>query len=101
MGKTMLDADSGGGISLFEQRRKLRRVRMIVDITSALISRDASMTYREARSLVDCAEKAIVELLPTYRLNFDLNVRPTFDRIIRERWPFETVTHYAGRELVN
>lgn len=79
---------------------------MIVDLTSALIGRDSSMTYREARSLVDCAEKAVVELIPNYRETFEAHIRPTFDRILRERWPLElaAVPHRfveTGRELVN
>lgn len=98
----MLESDATT-ITLFEQRRRLRRVRMIVDLTSTLISRDASITYKEARRLVDCAERAIVELLPNYKMNFDANVRPSFDRIIRERWPFDALStvFHTGRELVN
>lgn len=93
------------GTTLFGERRKLRRVRMIVDLTSALISRDASISYREARCLIDCAEKAIFELLPNYQLNFERHIRPTFDRILRDRWPVETSAPLrSGREhgeLVN
>lgn len=104
MGKPIFDAD-GMGAALPEQRRRIRRVRMIVDLTSALIGRDTSMTYREARSLVECAEKAVLELLPDYDAIFESYIRPTFDRIMRERWPMETPMQpppiSTGRELVN
>jgi hypothetical protein len=86
------------GVSLFETRRKLRRVRMIVDVTTALIDGDQSLSYREACSLVDCAEKAIGELIPSYREKFELSIRPQFDEIIRQRWPLE---HFPAHELVN
>jgi hypothetical protein len=89
-------------VSSFDTRRKLRRIRMIVALTTALISGDSSITYREASSLVDCAEKAINELVPTYRDRFELSIRPHFDAIIRERWPLDHAMHSPNPyELVN
>lgn len=73
--------------SLFEQRRRVRRVRMILDLTSTLISRDASLTCREARCLIDCAERAVLELLPSFEEKFRTFVRPRLERIVNERWP--------------
>lgn len=86
-------------VSSFDTRRKLRRIRMIIDLTTAMISGDSSVTYREACCLVDCAEKAIRELVPSYGKRFELSVRPHFDQIIRERWPLESMMHSV--ELVN
>ena len=94
----MTTESNHSGVSLFETRRKLRRVRMIVDVTSALIDGDQSLSYREACSLVDCAEKAIGDLIPSYREKFEISIRPQFDHIIRQRWPLE---HIPAHELVN
>lgn len=88
-------------LSFFEQRRRLRRVRMIVELTSNLIQNDVSLTHREARCLVQCARKAIVELIPAYNTKFDLLVAPRLSRVMRERWPMEESRINRPVELVN
>jgi hypothetical protein len=95
---------TGDDASLFEQRRRVRRVRMILDLTSTLLSRDASLTHREACTLVECAERAIAELLPNFSSKFSSFVRPRLERIIQERWPAPFDDRPARRmsqELVN
>lgn len=88
--------------SLFERRRRARRVRMIVDLTAKIIHSDDSMTYREARSLVICARKAILDLLPQYEEQFEKKIVPQFDQIIGHRWPLEhQSTFIPASELVN
>src|ERR1700732_737731 len=47
-------------------RWRLRRIRMIVELTLNLISSDMTVSYREARSLVACARKAILALYPAF-----------------------------------
>ncbi|MHB0969946.1 MAG: hypothetical protein ACYC60_09250 [Thermoanaerobaculia bacterium] len=86
--------------SLLEQRRRLRRLRMIVDLTAYLILYDESLSYRQARCLVTCARKAILELFPDYERKFEVLIEPHLDHIIRERWPFDSLAHSAS-ELVN
>lgn len=89
-------------ISAFDERRRVRRLRMIVDLTSNLIQNDNSMTHREARSLVDCAQRAISDLFPSYDRKYDILIRPHFERILRERWPIEETTELTMQcELVN
>jgi hypothetical protein len=75
--------------STFFERRKLRRIRMIVELTLNLISSDSTVSHREARCLVACARKAIVELDPAFSARYELIVRPHFDRVLRQRWPHE------------
>lgn len=88
--------------SLFERRRRARRARMIVELTAKIIRCDESMTYREARSLVICARKAILELLPQYEEQFESKVLPQFDQIIGRRWPLEHQSSFQPvSELVN
>lgn len=91
-----------GSVSFFERRRRVRRVRMIVDLTLEMIRRDASITYREATSLVACARKAIVELMPQYEPEFEESVRPRLEKLIRRRWPLEDVDRRPlTSELIN
>lgn len=89
-------------ISSFEMRRRMRRVRMIVDVTTALLETDMSLSRREACSLVDCAERAISELVPSWRICFNNEVRPRLETIIHSRWPHSAAAHQMQpAELVN
>lgn len=91
-----------GSTSFFERRRRVRRVRMIVDVTATLIGRDDSMTYREASSLVLCARKAILELMPHYEDQFERVIRPRFEKLIQRRWPLEhSDRRDVATEMVN
>ena len=64
---------------------------MIVELTHNLISSDRTVSHREARCLVDCARKAILDLYPTFGERYERIVRPHFDRVLHERWPNEDV----------
>ena len=86
--------------ALFE-RRRIRRIRMIVELTLNLISSDMTVSHREARSLVDCARKAILELVPSFEERYDRVVRPHFERVLQERWPAEELRYSHAGEIVN
>jgi hypothetical protein len=86
--------------TIFE-RKRLRRIRMIVELTLNLISSDMTVSHREARSLVDCARKAILELLPSFEQRYDRIVRPYFERVLQERWPEEELRYSHAGEIVN
>jgi hypothetical protein len=62
---------------------------MIVDLTLNLISSDATSAHREARCLVACARKAILELHPAFGARYETIVQPQFERVLRHRWPHE------------
>jgi hypothetical protein len=87
--------------SAFYERRRLRRIRMIVDLTLNLISSDMTVSHREARCLVDCARKAILEIFPTFADRFDRVVHPQFERVLQERWPAEELRISHAGEMVN
>ena len=83
------------------ERKRLRRIRMIVELTLNLISSDVSVSHREARSLVDCARKAILELLPSFEERYDRIIRPHFERVLQKRWPEEELHYSHAGETVN
>jgi hypothetical protein len=87
--------------SAFFERRRLRRVRMIVELTLNLISSDRTVSHREARCLVDCARKAILEIFPGFDDRYERIVQPHFDRVLQQRWPHEELPYVSSRELVN
>ncbi len=74
---------------------------MIVDLTCNVLTTDPHLNVRQAMSLVTCARKAILEMLPAYEENFDTRIRPRFERIIYGRWPMEISSHSRSQELVN
>ena|SRR5436305_322119 len=78
--------------SAFFERRRLRRIRMIIELTHNLISSDRTVCFREARSLVVCARKAILDLYPEFEERYERVVKPHFDRVLHERWPNEEVS---------
>lgn len=87
--------------SAFFERRRLRRVRMIVELTLNLISSDRTVSHREARCLVDCARKAILELFPGFELRYERVVQPGFTRVLQQRWPEEELQYADPFETIN
>jgi len=73
----------------FVERRRLRRIRMIVELTHNLISADMTVSYREARCLVQCARKAILDL------------HPHFEHDLAQRWPTEVPLSPDDCDVVN
>lgn len=74
---------------------------MIVELTLNLISSDMTVSHREARSLVSCAQKAILELDPSFTVRYERVVLPHFERVLRERWPEEESRYSPASEIVN
>ncbi|HUP61459.1 MAG TPA: hypothetical protein VNA69_13665 [Thermoanaerobaculia bacterium] len=87
--------------SAFFERRRLRRVRMIVELTLNLISSDRTVSHREARCLVECARKAILELFPGFEERYTRIVQPHFERVLQQRWPSEELQYPNPYETVN
>ena len=74
---------------------------MIVELTLNLISSDRTVSHREARCLVDCARKAIVDIDPAFGGRYDCVVRPHFERILQQRWPQDELRFSHAGEMVN
>jgi hypothetical protein len=87
--------------SAFYERRRLRRIRMIVELTLNLISSDMTVSHREARCLVDCARKAIFDIYPSFSDRYDRVIRPHFERVLQQRWPEEELHFSHAGETVN
>jgi len=87
--------------SAFVERRRLRRIRMIVELTHNLISSDMTVCHREARCLVQCARKAILDLHPDFEERYERVIRPHFERVLAQRWPSEVPLNPDDCETVN
>jgi len=69
---------------IHEENRKLRQVRLLVDLTCSMLIQ-ADITLPAMLNLVSATKKKILELFPDKESTFDLIYKPRFDRIIRER----------------
>ncbi len=83
------------------ERRRLRRIRMIVELTLNLIGSDMTVSHREARCLVRCARKAILDLHPEFAQRYERIVRPYFERLLASRWPHEQALDDDSCDVVN
>ncbi len=77
-----------------EEKKRIRRLRVLVVLTTNVLYQDAALTLEEALQLVEGAERAILKMFPDKQQTFDIVLRPRFERILRERWGRES---NAGR----
>ncbi|HVR38079.1 MAG TPA: hypothetical protein VMU84_03225 [Thermoanaerobaculia bacterium] len=101
MPKFEIDPSTESREASFYERRRLRRIRMIVELTLNLISGDRTCSHREALCLIDCARKAVLELYPGFEEGFARIVQPHFERVLVTRWPNEKMHAGPCGEIVN
>ncbi len=69
-----------------EERGKIRRLQMMVDMLLSLLRQDPDLTLAEANSLIaDCRATALA-MFPDKELAFDLIYRPRLERVLNERF---------------
>ena len=72
--------------SIEEEKKKIRRLRFLVDLTISVLYQDADLTLQEARRMVEGAEKAILNMFPDKQRTFNIVLLPRFERVLHERW---------------
>ncbi len=77
---------------LREEEERLRRLRLLVDVTAQVLSEDEKLTFCEALRLVEAARTASLRLFPDKNDTFDLVIRPRLDRIVLERFQIPSPT---------
>lgn len=75
----MIDADE-----LKEEQRKMNCLRIMVDLTAAVL-RQGNLSTPEAIRLLKATKKAALQLFPDKEKTYDLIYQPRFERIIKER----------------
>ncbi|HKB71787.1 MAG TPA: hypothetical protein VKH46_13155 [Thermoanaerobaculia bacterium] len=80
--KSAIDADA-----LLDEQKRLRRLRLIVDLTASVLSQEPSLSPEKGLEMIARAEKAIEGLFPGSHAQFELLVRPKLLRILEERFP--------------
>jgi hypothetical protein len=71
---------------LRDEEERLRRLRLLVDVTAQVLSEDEKLTFCEALRLVEAARTAALRLFPDKNDTFELVIRPRLDRIVLERF---------------
>ncbi|MGH9441548.1 MAG: hypothetical protein ACRD16_04685 [Thermoanaerobaculia bacterium] len=73
--------------ALRDEQKRLRRLRLVVDLTASVLSQETTLTLEEAWTLILRAESAVTALFPGSHRQFDLLIRPRLARIVDERFP--------------
>lgn len=76
---------------LHEEEQRLRRLRLLVDVTAQVLAEDQSLTFCEALRLIEAARTASMRLFPDKEQTFDLVIRPRLERIVHERFQISSV----------
>lgn len=69
-----------------EENLKIRRFRMLVDLTRNVIYQDRSLGHPEARQMVLDLRRVAGTMFPGKEGTFDLILWPRFDRVLKERF---------------
>ncbi|MDX1660344.1 MAG: hypothetical protein R3326_01025 [Gemmatimonadota bacterium] len=72
-----------------EEDRRVRRLRLVVDLTLQRLYTDPDLTLLEALTLVEKVREAALGMFPGKEAAFELIYRPRFERVLSIRWPHE------------
>jgi hypothetical protein len=71
--------------SLQEEERRMRRLRVIVDLTSAVLAQE-ELTIDEALDLVNATRRIVLQLFPGKEETYHIIYGRRFERILRARF---------------
>jgi hypothetical protein len=69
-----------------DEARLIRRLQVMINMVSSVISQDPSLTVEEASELAAGAKRAALAMFPDKELAYDLLYKPRIQRIMRERF---------------
>ncbi|HET7691822.1 MAG TPA: hypothetical protein VFM44_01900 [Gemmatimonadota bacterium] len=75
--------------ALREENRRLRRLRLVVDLTLARLYQDPDLSLLEALQLTERCRDTALAMFPGKETAFDLIYRPRFERVLHARWPHD------------
>lgn len=70
-----------------EENRRLRRLRLLVDLALVHLGHDPRLSRPKALELIAGCRDAALRLFPDSEAAFDLIYRPRFERVLASRWP--------------
>jgi hypothetical protein len=69
-----------------DERRRLRRLQVMMSMVMSVIAQDPEMTVEEAAEMVANTRRAALAMFPGKELAFDLIYKPRLERLMRERF---------------
>ncbi len=69
-----------------EERKLLRRLQMMMNMTMQVIAQDASLSIDEASQMIADSRTAALAMFPGKELAYDLIWKPRFQRLMLERF---------------
>ena len=69
-----------------EERRKIRRLQLMMDMVMSVIGQDPSLTIDEAAEMVADSRRAALAMFPDKELAFNILYKPRLQRLMRERY---------------
>jgi hypothetical protein len=69
-----------------DEARRIRRLQVMINMISSVISQDPNLTVEEASELAAGAKRAALAMFPDKELAYDLLYKPRLQRIMRERF---------------
>ena len=69
-----------------EERRKLRKLQIMMSMVISVISQDAGMSVEEASELAANAKRAALAMFPDKEFAYDILYKPRLQRIMAERF---------------
>ncbi len=79
--------NTGNDLSEQEQeRRKLRRLQIMMNMVMSVISQDQGLTVEEAAELAANAKRAALALFPDKEFAYDILYKPRLQRLMAERF---------------
>jgi hypothetical protein len=78
--------DERGRDEELEERRKIRRLQLMMDMVMSVIGQDPSLTIDEAAEMVADSRRAALAMFPDKELAYNLLYKPRLQRLMRERY---------------
>jgi len=69
-----------------EERRKVRRLQIMMSMVMSVISQDADMSVEEASELAANAKRAALAMFPDKEFAYDILYKPRLQRLMAERF---------------
>lgn len=69
-----------------DERRRLRRLQILMSMVMSVISQDPDMTAEQAAEMAANTRRAALVMFPGKELVFDLIYKPRLQRLMRERF---------------
>jgi hypothetical protein len=69
-----------------EERRKLRRLQIMMSMVMSVISQDADLSVEEASEMAANAKRAALAMFPDKEFAYDILYKPRLQRLMAERF---------------